>query len=191
MKKIDDKKKLYYMLVGISVLIPLVLSFSYAYFQARIIDNSDNFSGGSTDTYDIDLLTENDGYINSKDMLLIKTEDIETKSQKGKFKVVSGNNKNDITYSISLSNITISNNLLSEDFKWTIIKLPQKNTIAQGNFKDVTGNSMTLIKDLEINPNKTDEYELRIWIEETEDNQLNLMNKAFSAKISISSEMSQ
>ena len=157
----------------------------------RSIDNSDNFSRRSTDTYDIDLLTENDGYINSKDMLLIKTEDIETKSQKGKFKVVSGNNKNDITYSISLSNITISNNLLSEDFKWTIIKLPQKNTIAQGNFKDVTGNSMTLIKDLEINPNKTDEYELRIWIEETEDNQLNLMNKVFSAKISISSEMSQ
>ena len=49
-------------------------------------------------------------------------------------------------------------------------------------------NGMALITNLIIAPNTSDTFKLYIWIEETDENQLGLLNQSFSAKVRATGE---
>ena len=85
-----NRKKTYRILVTIAIIIPIVIAISYAYFQAAILGEDAGISGKSTNKFEIDLVTENNGYINATNVVLIKEENIAIDSEKGFFKVVSG-----------------------------------------------------------------------------------------------------
>ncbi|MDD4796006.1 MAG: hypothetical protein PHG03_05590, partial [Bacilli bacterium] len=92
MEKSKNKKRIFRFSVLLAILIPLVLAISYAYFQAIITGEDAGITGTSTSKFDIELITEADGYINATDLNLITPEQVPEYSQKGNFKVVSGNN---------------------------------------------------------------------------------------------------
>src|SRR5574344_756193 len=100
MKK-SKKNKTYQSLIAIAIIVPLLFGISYAYYLAVIKGNSSTIKGTATSNFDINLVTQNDGYITAKDMIPIQTSDIESKSEKGTFSVVAGNNNHKITYSLS------------------------------------------------------------------------------------------
>ena len=185
----DNKKqkKLYRILVTIAITIPIVIAISYAYFQAAILGEDPGVTGKSTDKFEIDLVTENNGYINATNVILVKEANIASESEKGYFKVVSGDNKNYINYSLSLTELTISANLQVADFKWQLVR--DNEVVASGNFGGVSTNSMSLINDIQIANNDTHEYEFRIWLQETSYDQIDMIGGTFSAKITMTANL--
>jgi len=182
-----NRKKTYRILVTIAIIIPIVIAISYAYFQAAILGEDAGISGKSTNKFEIDLVTENNGYINATNVVLIKEENIAIDSEKGFFKVVSGDNKNYINYSLSLTELTISANLQVADFKWQLVR--DNEVVASGNFGGVSTNSMSLINDVQIANNDTHEYEFRIWLQETSYDQIDMIGGTFSAKITMTANL--
>lgn len=184
-----NKSVAYRILVLLAILIPVILGLSYAYFLTQIYGNNTNISGGITSTFVFDLQTDNDGYINATDLVPISTDEIETLSNVGEFSVIAGNNSNKVIYSISLVNISISNNLKSEDFKWSLECTNDNSKSSSGNFANVSGISKILLSDLEIESNSTDNYILRLYIEDTGENQISMINGTFSAKVAANAKL--
>ncbi|MDD4809553.1 MAG: hypothetical protein PHP12_05930, partial [Bacilli bacterium] len=116
-------------------------------------------------------------------------EQVPEYSQKGNFKVVSGNNDHYIYYTLSLSELTLSSNLQVADFKWELLK--DNNSHASGTFNGVSQNSMTLASDIVIGANETANYELRLWIEESGGDQYYLIGGTFVGKINMVADMEQ
>ena len=189
MENNKNKKRIFRFSVFLAIIIPVILSLSFAYFQAIITGEDAGVTSTSTDTFDIELITENDGYINAIDLLLITPEEVAEHSQKGYFKVVSGSNEHYVYYTLSLSEITISSNLQVDDFKWQLLKDNIEHS--SGTFNGVSQNSMTLASNILIGANETANYELRLWIEETGVDQISLMNGSFVGKVSMVADMEQ
>ena len=182
-------KTAYYLLTLGAIIIPVILALFYVYFHAVILIKDLKVNGTPANKFEINLVTENNGYINASNVSFTKSENIAQESQKSFFKIVSGNNKHYITYDLSLSELTISSSLQVENFKWQLVKDNQ--IINSGNFNGVNFNGINLATDLIIGVNKTHEYELRIWLQETEYNQSNLKNGIFSGKITLIADKNQ
>ena len=174
--------------IGI-LLIILVVSLSYGFWTLVINNNGTNIGGRGTDRFDIDLITENDGYINASDLVSIEPANIESQSEKGYFKVQTGNNQNMVNYTLSLIDLNVSTNLRVPAFKWALIYLNDNTTVAQGTFHNVSGSQMTIRENVPIAANTTDDYEFRIWIESDGSNQVAMLNGTFSGRVSIVSSM--
>lgn len=187
----ENKKKsrAYKILILLAILIPVILGFSYAYFLAQTKGNKTNISGNITNKFEFNLQTDNDGYISASDLIPISSNEIDTLSEVGQFNIVAGNNANKITYKISLENISISNNLKSSDFKWILECTNDSSKSTSGDFSSINGTTKDLISNLTINANSTDYYKLKLYIEETNINQSNLLNGSFSAKVSATAEL--
>ena len=191
-----DRNKIYYRLLLIAaIIIPVIIGFSYAYFLAVVKVTNDQptvISGNVITGFDLRLETENDGYINATDLIPLELNQVEDYAEKGEFDVIAGNNPYNINYSISLTDITISPELKISDFKWKLIctscgEDTSKN--AEGNFASINTNTYLLKNNLIIDSNTTDSYKLILWIEETDQDQISLMNKSFSAKVTIEGQL--
>jgi hypothetical protein len=186
-----EKKITYYkLLIATAVIIPLIISFTYAYYLPKVKGNATSISGKSIEEFNFNLITENDGYITASHVAPLRDDYVNLYANLGTFKIVSGNNKLNIKYEISLINIEISSGLTDSiaDLKWSITctSTSCKNDTAKnvsGDFTSINNNELTLATNLVIEPNTTDEYELRIWIAETDEDQSSIMNQSFSAKI--------
>lgn len=90
---------------------------------------------------------------------------------------------------MSLTDITISDNLKSsEDLKWELWNTDTNIKISNGTFKDAT--TTLLLKDnIIINKDTTDNYELRIYVLETNTNQIELLNGTLKVKVTMNAEM--
>src|SRR5574344_110081 len=183
-----EKKKSYKYLIMIAIIIPVLFGISYAYYLAVIKGNNSSVKGTATNTFDINLVTDSGGYITATNMIPIVSDDIANLSNKGVFKVVAGNNEHKVTYSLSLTNISISSNLKVADFKWDLINKDTSTSIASGNFASVSS-TLTLASNLTIEANTTTNYELRIYILETDSDQTSQMNGTFSAKVTLTADM--
>src|SRR5574344_1459025 len=183
-----EKKKSYKYLIMIAIIIPVLFGISYAYYLAVIKGNNSSVKGTATNTFDINLVTDSGGYITATNMIPIVSDDIANLSNKGVFKVVAGNNEHKVTYSLSLTNISISSNLKVADFKWDLINKDTSTNIAIDNFASVSS-TLTLASNLTIEANTTTNYELRIYILETDSDQTSQMNGTFSAKVTLTADM--
>ena len=175
-------------IIGLIILV-LLVSLSYGFWTLVINNNGTNIGGRGTDRFDIDLITENDGYINASDLVSIEPANIESQSEKGYFKVQTGNNQNMVNYTLSLIDLNVSTNLRVPAFKWALIDLNDNTTVAQGTFHNVSGSQMTIRENVPIAANTTDDYEFRIWIESDGSNQVGMLNGTFSGRFSIVSSM--
>ncbi len=183
----NKKDRFYQSLIIIAIIVPIILGVSYAYFQTQIAGTDPGIVSSSASKFNISLETVNEGYISASDLLLIRPEEVDTEAQKGYFNVICGDNDNVIKYSISISELQLSANLKVTDFKWAIVNTQTSSTIGLGNFASATGDKHILISDIPINPNTTHFYELRLWLEETDAEQINLLNGTFSGKITLTS----
>lgn len=189
MKDKKESKLNYKFLIMIAVIVPIILSVSYAYFLARVSGDNTVIDGNATGKFDIDLITTNEGHINASDLLPISEDVSKDKAAKGIFSVKTGTNDYKINYSLSLTDITISDNLKSsEDLKWELWNTDTNIKISNGTFKDAT--TTLLLKDnIIINKDTTNNYELRIYVLETNTNQIELLNGTLQVKVTMNAEM--
>lgn len=167
----------------------LVLSFSlsYAYFTVGVNYTStaeERKQTVNTATLDIDFITSE--YINNNSIQLIKAEEVETLSEKSIFNIKNIDGATyDSKYNISLKELTISDNFKSQDFKWSLVKNNEE--IATGNFSSANSGEDILLTSspIVLLSNETHNYELRIWLQETDLDQSSLYDGIFQAKVSI------
>lgn len=189
MKDKKESKLNYKFLIMIAVVVPIILSVSYAYFLAKVSGDNTVIDGNATNKFDIDLITTNEGYINASDLLPISETASADKAAKGIFSVKTGSNDYKINYSLSLTDITLSDNLKSSnDLKWELWSSDTNTKISSGTFKNASS-TLLLKNNIIINKNQTNNYELRIYVLETNTNQLKLLDGTLSAKVTMDAEM--
>ena len=166
----------------IIIIISVAFTISYAYLKANVTGN-DTATTTNVTSGTLDITFATSAYINNNNLLLISDSDAATKAEQTSFTI--DNTKSNISgkYTLSLTELSISDNLKSNDFKWELLK--NDSTINSGNFSTaVTANDFNLTSSNQtITPGTTDSYKLRIWLSETTSDQLSLTNGSFSAKV--------
>lgn len=171
------------------LLITVTFSASRAYYLARItVTDKINDTSITNANLDIDFLTSQ--YINEPKLMLINDSDREASAPYTSFAITSKSTSTiSADYTLYLTDFTISDNFVSNDFKW---ELARKNDsgetqVATGNFANaVTGEDYTLTTaSITIAPQDTHQYIFRIWLSYTDSDQANLLNGSFSGKIAL------
>lgn len=183
-----DKKFKFPIRICIFALSLFVLSFSVSYsFFTTVpqINNPENATSHvATDYLDFDFGTTE--YINNENITLVKPENVATEASKTVFNVArKAGSRYEIKYNIYLTDLTISDNLKSEDFKWDLLQ--NGTSIYSGNFAATETNELFMLtpEPLLTDNDTSKSYELRIWLEESNVDQANLLNGTFSAKVGI------
>lgn len=193
MKSMNDtgiNKLNYKFLITCAVVIPILFGISYAYFVPKVtLDGGRLVSGVAVEDVHFDLVTENDGYISATDTVPLNNDQIEEYSNKGYFKVISSDiNTHSLNYTISLTDINITENIKNVDFKWALECTNDSTKNKTGNFSVINNNQLVLSQNLTLAPKATDNYILKVWIQNTNENQIGILNGSFSGKVSVSAE---
>lgn len=208
----ENEKKIelnYKLLIVFAIAVPLILGTAYAYFLPKIAgDEPSTIQGTVIKDIDFKLITpEENGYINATDLVPIndgrysETNEVDDKAAKGSFSIESlTTNERNLSYSISFTNITISEALKTEDFRWRLEKVNSSGTVTatyEGNFASINNDtSITLKTNLILAPGATDNYIIKLWITNTNFDQCPdptnkatcIINTSFSGKISVEAE---
>ena len=190
MENIGLEKLNYKLLIVFAIVIPVVLGASYAYFVPKITDNGGRLvSGTAVEDVHFELITENDGYISATNLVPLTNDQIDTYAAKGMFKIESSDvNTHPLNYTISLTDITITDNLKNADFKWELICTNDNTKNAEGTFENLNSTTLTLKSNLTLAPKATDNYILKLWIQNTDQDQIGILNGKFTGKVSVSAE---
>ena len=157
----------------------LGIGMTYAWYTWQS-DSNTNISFKIMSMADVSFATGND--INVDDLAPV----LDYKD--GKMTSFSINNKKEQTFTgmVNLEITTIDENLRVEDFKYVLLSSNDNNSfteIANGNFKDQGPQTIT-IKEIEVNPGIT-YYQFIIYIDGNMENNINMMNKQFVAKLMV------
>lgn len=182
----EFKKLILILVITISIIVISLMGVSYAWYS---LSNSSTSFNTTTANTDLTILYAQSEYVNVVTGVPITEEDASSKAGISRFTVTPGNNLNGYTVymSIELSQITIDDELKTEDFK--IQLLENGISIYNGTGKDITGTTLSMKQLAKVNIGTTYNYELRIWLNETGVSQNELMGKNFSGKIKISSSI--
>lgn len=167
-------------------LIAIVVSGTYAYFSVTTnyaTPKEERTTYVTTDYLEVDFVTNE--YINNTSLMLIKNEEVSSKADKTTFSISKKDGADyTIKYNIYLTELNISDNLKSADFKWDLLQ--NGVSIYSNNFSNAESleNYMLSAEPLVLNDDSAS-YEFRIWLEESSQDQIELLNGEFSAKIAI------
>ena len=171
------------------LLITVTFSASRAYYLARItVTDNINDTSITNANLDIDFLTSQ--YINETKLMLINDSDRVASAPYTSFAITSKSTSTiSADYTLYLTDFTISDNFVSNDFKWELVRKNDsgETQVATGNFANaVTGKDYTLTTaNVTIAPQDTHQYIFRIWLSYTDNDQANLLNGSFSGKIAL------
>lgn len=203
MENEEKRNKKIAIIIGIITLIVFCVGITYAYFTARVRGNEE----ASTTRVTVGKLIidfETTDRINNTNGQLIRTEDSTLTNEEKELRKQTADHtsftvkhnvesKNSADYMLSLTELEISENLKNADFKWELVKVENPGDlsgqiITSGDFSTV-GNSTTLnlTNDnyIRLEKNQIDNYVFRIWLEETDEDQSNLSEGSFTAKVAL------
>ena len=164
-------------LIVVPILV-IILGFSYAFFFTNVFGNS------KTLTYGTLSINYTDGEkINFSNALPLKENQVDQFATKKEFSVTNTGNV-DGYLEISLSSISIPTELKNENFRWTLYN--DDTQIATGNFSEVTDNKLKLKNNLPLKKSTTSNFSIALWIYDDESNQNTMLNKTFTAGITVS-----
>lgn len=178
-------KKTIIAVLFVLTIIVAALGSTYAYFTATITGN-DTASRIRTYSGKLALDFQTSQYINNLSGELIQDSQRATQADQSIFSVYHlASSTADASYTLTLSDISISDNLKSADFKWELVK--NGTVINSGNFANIgTSTTMTITPaNQTLTLGNTDNYVFRLWLSETQADQSSLYDGTFSAKISI------
>ena len=192
--------------VLISVLVVSIIvigiSLSFAYFTMSIQGSSDTGNNQAAILNVTTTLTTADA-INATSLAIIDGSEYLTKAESIDFTVTNNTDSNvNALYTINMTDITISKNMLSQYFKWALVINSDTSNAITGSFQDLSladeGNSDTstvtigskvLIADenaRSLSIGATDTITLYLWLENDDNvDQLYLTNGTFSGKLSL------
>ena len=192
--------------VLISVLVVSIIvigiSLSFAYFTMSIQGSSDTGNNQAAILNVTTTLTTADA-INATSLAIIDGSEYLTKAESIEFTVTNNTDSNvNALYTINMTDITISKNMLSQYFKWALVINSDTGNAITGSFQDlsladegntdtstVTIGSKVLIADenaRSLSIGATDTITLYLWLENDDNvDQLYLTNGTFSGKLSL------
>lgn len=188
------KHMLFVLTVTTSIIFACMLGSSYAYYT---------LSDGTTVTAttgefdaNISVVFSESEYINLKTGVPINSTDVDKYASASKFTLIPDATKlrgYDVAVKIAISNITIDTALKISDFKYDLKcnDGSSTTTIKSGTGADFTSTELEIgtlsTQNSTFNVSKTYNCALRLWIQETGNNQNALMNKSFSGLIKVNS----
>lgn len=185
---VDMKSHILKSTIFVFCLLVLTMSLSYSFYTYQVT-NVNDIRETQVDTGQIDVDFATTEYINNLNIMLIKDEEAPTKAEHTDFTVSHTSSSNlDFYYFVSLTDLTISENFKSPDFKWSLLR--NGSEVANGNFANV-GDSPTLLlteNGLLLNVGESDSLVLRVWLSETDVDQSSLYNGSFTAKVQVTTK---
>ena len=202
MKKKSFVKNTVLISVLVVSIIVIGISLSFAYFTMSIQGSSDTGNNQAAILNVTTTLTTADA-INATSLAIIDGSEYLTKAESIEFTVTNNTDSNvNALYTINMTDITISKNMLSQYFKWALVINSDTGNAITGSFQDlsladegntdtstVTIGSKVLIADenaRSLSIGATDTITLYLWLENDDNvDQLYLTNGTFSGKLSL------
>lgn len=188
------KHMLFVLTVTTSIIFACMLGSSYAYYT---LSNGTTVTA-TTGEFDanISVVFSESEYINLKTGVPINSTDVDKYASTSKFTLIPDATKlrgYDVAVKISISNITIDTALKISVFKYDLKcnDGSSTTTIKSGTGADFTSTELEIgtlsTQNSTFNVSKTYNCALRLWLQETVNNQNPLMNKSFSGLIKVNS----
>ena len=187
------KHMLFVLTVTTSIIFACMLGSSYAYYT---LSNGTTVTA-TTGEFDanVSVVFSESEYINLKTGVPINSTDIDKYASASKFTLIPDATKlqgYDVAVKIAISNITIDTELKISDFKYNLkCNDGSSTTIKSGTGADFTSTELEIgtlsTQNSTFNVSKTYNCALRLWLQETGNNQNALMNKSFSGLIKVNS----
>lgn len=186
--KDNTKKRL--VLASLIIVMSIVIigiSLSYAYYLNTVEEVNPSNQGANITSGELTMNFATDRYINANSASLINDTEITTKADYTSFSVTlpSEADSDTATYSLYLTELTITDNLKSNYVKWALYDGAGTSMITSGDFTNATtGTNLTLKDSITINKGETNSYRLYIWLSNDQNNnQIDLLNGSLTAKV--------
>ena len=186
---IKNQKLLFISLIGIVIVsLSLMTTFAYQTLNVNIKEGSSDKLSVKAGVLDVSFTTTN--RININNMPLLSS--YETASYM-EFTVDNSNSTEDVKYKLLLNSLKYSKELITEDFKYTIVKVVDEveSVISNGDFSDLSDNQYGFITNygnyIYINKGEKQKIRIYLWLKETDKNQNYLENTNFKGIIEINS----
>ncbi len=156
------------------VLIISLLGFSYTWYVASNVSTKININTPNSNIIKTDFATTE--YINNTIGVPILASEVATKADKNIFTIIAQETMTKkADYNIYIDEIVMDDALKISDFKWELLK--NNTSVANGDFSSIGNNKRIDLytTNLTLGATTPDSYELRIWLEETGENQNNLI----------------
>ncbi len=190
MDNIKDNAKKRILLSSLIIVISVVIigiSLSYAYYLNTVEVIRPENQGTSITSGDLTMNFTTDRLINATSAGLINDSDVITEGDYTQFSVSlpSSADTASATYSLYLTELTITDNLKSTYVKWALYNGDASMMINSGNFSNATtGTVLSIQNAITINKGETDSYRLYIWLSNDPNNEQNdLLEGSLSAKV--------
>lgn len=186
--QLEFKKIIIILSITVTIMISLMFGVSYGWYA---YSNAESRVAGSTIKEAPTVIFSQTEYIYSNQITPIYDEDRYNYANKNSFSITLGTNLElyETGLEISLKDIAISSELKIPNYKYELLQ--DGNIISSGDFSTIgSATTLTLQPMTLMKPTSypyTYNYELYIWLSEDETNQNALMNKGFSAKVSVNS----
>lgn len=184
----EFKKIIIILSITIAIAIGIMFGASYAWYAYK---NAETNITGKTIQETPTVIFSQTEYIYSKQIIPIDDADRFNYANNNSFTITLNQNLENYEtgIEISLVNIRMAEELKITNYKYELL---QNNvSIAQGDFSNIGSNKSMIIlpmtRLIPVNYPTTYVYKLLIWLSDDENNQNDLMNKEFSAKININS----
>ena len=185
----DNSKKrilLGSLIIVVSIII-IGLSLSYAYYLNTVEEVNPGNQGTNITSGELTMNFTTTQLINANSAGLINDAEVLTEADYTSFSVTlpSDADATEATYSLYLTELTITDNLKSNYVKWALYNADGSSMITSGDFLNATsGTNLTLQEGISISKGETDGYRLYIWLSNDPDvNQTSLLNGSLSAKV--------
>lgn len=189
------KRLLIVLTFAVTMVTTMLLGTSYAWYQ---FDNAVTTFSGVETFENIDglaIIFTNKEDISTNVGIPILASEVAERSEKTKFTITPSSSLlsgKEVAFQISLVDLEIDSALTSvTDLKYSLLETigtGSTTTIASGNFKNFTDDTLVLKAMTKINTFDVEySYEFRLWLEETGGDQNNLMGKSITGRIKVSS----
>lgn len=174
-------------LIIVMSIVIIGISLSYAYYLNTIQEINPSNQGTRVTSGELTMNFTTTQYINANSAGLINDADVTSDADYTSFSVTLPSNSDaaSATYSLYLTELTITNNLKSKYVKWALYNASGTSRIATGTFENAaTGTNLTLQDGISISRGETDSYRLYIWLSNDDNvNQIDLLDGSLSAKV--------
>ena len=179
------KSRIIISIITVLIVVIAVGGFTYAYFEPQL-NVPDGPAQGDIVSGNLNIKFETSEYILNTAAMLIKDSEKAEKAEKTIFTVKHDTNSDvEARYDVFLSDINITSGFKSADFKWELLR--GGSVVASGNMASIGAATELKLNSsyISLPVTTTHNYELRMWLSETDADQLSLLNGNFSAKVKV------
>ena len=186
----QDNSKKRIMLGALIIVVSIIIigaSLSYAYYLNTVEEINPGNQGTNLTSGELTMNLETTQTINVNNASLIDESNVTTDADYTAFSITLPESAHaaSATYSLYLTELTISDNLKDSNVKWALYDGAGTSVIVSGDFTNATsGQNLVLDDDISISRGTTTAYRLYIWLNnDPNNNQTELLNGSLSAKV--------